>query len=407
MSRIRFGSIAVFAGLVGCSTPAGIPFHAEEALLDSFEWDSGLVPEGSPAQVRVAVRGGGGITVDATGNASGDTLTAIPGSGALQSDGSLVLEVHAKVDVASIHFDGLVEEVSYEIPAQRAAFDPFLLDGESTTLETTLPAGELLRAPIPSIPGSTLVLSIEGGTLTTEFAGTCASARAGYAEYLGRATIGGTVSLSATIEIEVPFVGSESFGPFAIEVPIPPITRDVDLGLFEVSGARVESGPSPCSDVPDDGGGVLGDGAVVPSSDGGVPFDGDVRPGDGGVRECIGEIEAPVGQACDYATAECLSDAGTPEQGQACFDADGAPELCADCLRDEFQSCATAERCGAAHQTYGCCARDHCATLTGDRFYSCLDAFCVDQRDTLSACLSDVSDAGVCPVTALCFRAPR
>lgn len=407
MLALRVGIVVIVAGLIGCSEPSGIPFHGEEALLDSFEWDSGLVPAGSPAQVRVAVRGGGGITVDATGSAAGDTLTASPGSGVLQSGGSLVLEVHAKVDVASIQFDGVVQEVGYEIPVQSAMFDPFLLDGQSTTLESTLAPGELIRAPIPSVPGSTLVLSIEGGTLTTEFAGTCAKARAGYAHYLGRASIGGTVSLSATIEIEVPIVGSRSFGPFAIEVPIPAIQRDIDLGLFEVSGMRVTSGPSPCTDAPGDGG-VIVDGAVIPSRDGGVPPDGAVIPtGDGGIRECYVPIEAPVGQACDYATFECFEEAPTADEGMACVEADSAPELCLDCLQTEQLSCATATDgpCHAPFQAFGCCEQDHCGELDDDDWVPCVEEFCGDELDAVNACLAVQSEA--CPNTEHCFRAPR
>lgn len=394
----------------GDSSPGGpggaIPFHGEAQLLSGFEWDSGYLPEGSAAQIRVNVHGGGGVTVDARGNASGDSLAPVAGSGRLSAEGSVMLEVHAKVDVATIHYEGVVQEVGYTIPVAESGFEPFLI-GSTASLESTLPAEEILRAPIPSVPGSTFILSVTGGMVTTTFGGTCASARGGYAQYLGRATITGTLMLAGTIEIEVPFAGTQTFGPFDVEVPIPAIERDVDLGLFQIaSGMRVESGPSPCMGG-GDGGVVRGDGSV--RRDGGVSGDGGfVRLdgsaiGDGGLRLCAVPRDPPAtGELCDNDTLVCLMAATTSEEADACFAGDGAPVACRACIEDELFSCMNRE-CAAEFQTYACCAVDRgCTDLEGDRFVSCVEAFCIDQFNAYGDC----GRASPCGTTNFCFRAP-
>ena len=404
MSKDRSSVVALtFLILGGCTEVGGsssqIPFHADADLLSAFEWDSGFLPEASAAQVRVVARGSGGSAIDARATADGSVLTPTAGSGQLAVGGGLTLEVHAKVDVGSIHYEGVVQEVGYEVPAASVAFDPFMLEGLSTTATSALPEGELLRAPIPSVPGSTLVLSIVGGEVQSTFAGACAASGGGLAHYLGSVTMSGTVELAATVEIEVPIVGSRSFGPFAITVPIPALEREVDLGLFEVSsGTRLESGPSPCDPSTQADGGIIGgaDGSVA-TRDGAVP------PGtDAGTRVCAAPLMRTTGELCDYATRECVEGAIDNDEFNACMAADAAPTACEECIVREVQSC-WSQQCPAAYQTYACCVLDRCSTLEGDRRSSCIDAFCVDERDAFRAC----SRTTTCDITEHCFRRPR
>lgn len=278
---------SVLASL-GCSG-GELAFHGEGDVLGAFEHDTGLQPGGSPVQVRALARGHGTVSVDARATAAGSALTAVPASGSMHSSGGLSIEIYARIDTLGIEYDGLVHTVEYQLPAEGATFDPFLLaPGESAATSTTLPEAELARVPIPSAPGATLVLGIAGGTVETAFTGTCAAVDAGRAHYRGRLTTTGTIDLSATVEISVPVVGSRSFGPFALGVPIPAIEHELDLGVLDIaSGARVDGGPAPCDAAP-------------PAGDGGIgPADASIRPGDAGVLHGDADTGARDGSILD------------------------------------------------------------------------------------------------------------
>ena len=92
----KVGCIAA-AMATGCDGGGGIAFHGEETFLESLNQDTGFVPSGSPAQVRVVASGGGSVTVDARGTSDGSTLEPTPGSGRLAAEGSLGFEVSVRV----------------------------------------------------------------------------------------------------------------------------------------------------------------------------------------------------------------------------------------------------------------------------------------------------------------------
>lgn len=73
--------------------------------------------------------------------------------------------------------------------------------------------------PVPSGPGATLLVELTGGEVITTFRGGCARGEGGVGQYTGQTAITGHVNLAGTIEIEIPIVGSESFGPFEVAVP--------------------------------------------------------------------------------------------------------------------------------------------------------------------------------------------
>ena len=286
--------VLVGTALAACSsTPGGLEFRGEDEPLGAFEHDTGLLPGGSPVQVRAVARGRGQVVVVARGESAGEALTPVAGSGSIQASGGLDLEIHAHVDVSGIRYDGPVHTQAYELPVGSATFDPFLVgEGESVEVQSALPEAELARVPIPSVPGSTLVLGVAGGTVTTRYHGTCAAVSGGRAEYLGALTIAGTVDLSATVEIEPPFGETLTFGPFALSVPIPDIARELDLGTIELaSGARVEDGHSPCHDGP------VGQDGSVADRDGSVADDGGTTPADGSVGPADGSTDGTDGGA--------------------------------------------------------------------------------------------------------------
>jgi hypothetical protein len=127
-----------------------------------------------------------------------------------------------------------------------------------------LPAQELASLPLASVPGGTLVLSIQGGTLTTRFSGVCASAADGMAQYTGRVTTGGNLELGAMVRFEVPLVGTQEFGPIVIPVDIPALEAAMDLGTLDADGKPMDAA-GPCS----------GDKGNDPDGDGDGDGDGD------------------------------------------------------------------------------------------------------------------------------------
>lgn len=265
--------IATGFSLFACSGTGGdgggtIRFEGEQPLLPDFEQDTGYLPATSPVQVRALARAEGAVAVLAEGVFDDARLQPVAGSGTLDTGASFALELYANIDVSGIKYEGLVESLAYEIPAATATFDPFLLDGEATAM-TTLPAKELAQIPIPSVPGGTLIVSVTGGSMTTSFAGTCATARDGMAQFVGRAVTSGAIDLDALVSIEVPVVGTKEFGPFALTVTIPAIEIAMNLGTYDAAGNLMDVA-GPCVD-----GGGPGDGGTT-----GTPDAGTTDPGD-------------------------------------------------------------------------------------------------------------------------------
>jgi len=213
---------------------AEIEFSGEQPFLPGFDFDSGWLPDGSPVAVRSTVTAGGGVTVTARAMTDGETLTPIAGTGALAVEGSLALEVSARIDTSGIMYEGIVDSFEYGIDPVNETFDPFALDA-TVMASSTLPAAVLGEVPIPSVPGATLVIEVTGGNIDTMFQGTCAEAQGGFGQFAGTLTMQGTVACAATVQIEIPIVGTESFGPFAFDVPIPPIETAIDLGTLSLA----------------------------------------------------------------------------------------------------------------------------------------------------------------------------
>ena len=173
------------------------------------------------------------------------------------------------------------------------------------------------------MPGTTLIIDVTGGTITTVFSGVCAEASGGAGQYVGRTTTTGVVELDGTIEIEIPIVGTETFGPFSFSVPIPELTSALDLGVRSLQTAEAIDGPGPC----DDGVAATGDGAddgtPAPDSmdDGSTPAtDGadDTGTADDGATDTDPSTDDDAAASTDEDTDEGSSD-GT-DTGGMCLD---------------------------------------------------------------------------------------
>lgn len=324
--------LLVLLPLTACSgddaAGGALAFRGEEAFLQGIDYDTGLVPDDSPAQVRIVATGSGGVAVTARGTANGGVLTAVPGSGSVEISGMIGLRVFAKIDASGITFDDMVHETSYAIPVTATAFEPFLVGASPAEARADLPPTELARVPIPSVPGGTLVLNLTGGFVSARFQGTCATAVAGEAQYLGSLALAGELELAATIEIEVPIVGTQTFGPLETAVPIPALDRELDLGTVAIgSGVRSDSTRSLCDVVP------RADGSV-PGSDGGTRRDGGSVRHDGGSSSCepgYDDCDGNSANGCET-RLDTLTDCGAC--GAACPDVPNASGACGgiDCV---------------------------------------------------------------------------
>lgn len=256
-----------------------IEFSGEQAFLPGFAFDSGFTPDASPVAVRATVTSGGGVTVTARATSDGTTLEPVAGTGSLAVEGSLELEVSARIDTAGIAYEGVVDRFEYGLEPVSEAFDPFALE-EAVLASSVLPATELAAVPIPSVPGATLVIDVTGGEIETAFAGKCATTRDGYGQFTGVVTTQGTVECAATVEIEIPVVGTETFGPFAFEVPIPAVESELDLGTRSLANGEAATAMGIC----DDAGTTSGDTGSddVADDTGGGDAQGDDTAGTGG-----------------------------------------------------------------------------------------------------------------------------
>ncbi len=312
----RNALLAPFAAALALSCaapPAPLQFEGEVPFLPGFQKDTGLQPAGSPAQVRVLVKSGGGMKYSAKATASGELLTPEPGSGTANLDGKLSLEVYVNVDYQGVKGGGLVKTLSYGIEPSSATFEPFLLDSE-VSLKSAIPKQELGRFPT-SVPGTTVIISVEGGELTTRFQGTCAQALDGVAQYWGEALTGGTLKLGASVEVNLGFT-TKTFGPFALPVEIPGLSAKIDLGARSVrDGSPVTTDAGPCTapgavQPRGDGGSSAGKdaGSSQPggTADGGRADDGGSATADGGaVPDWLAEGEEPLLAANCRAEVRC------------------------------------------------------------------------------------------------------
>jgi len=380
-------------GSDGGSGPVTLEFRAEHDLLGSFEQDSGFVPEGAPAAIRVVATANAGLVAAAQAIASGDVLTPVEGSGTLSMDAGFSLEISARIDASGIEYEGVVETFEYGIDPAMTTFEPFAL-GESVTLSSPLPPGELARVPIPSVPGATLVVDIASGELDTTYSGVCATTMDGLAQYTAEAVIEGTLGLEGTIEVEIPIIGTETFGPFAVDIPIPATTAALDLGTLSTADGMPAMG-SPCAgssgDTDADPTGVSTDPTGAdptgsdpsgdePSGDGSTSGDPTGDPSAGSTSGDPSGEDASTGADTCGESADCAADEECVDGAcmavpSACFDgtdcsACPGSQSCFGCEQYDGNACGDAV--AACFDDLDCASLVECANTCTDQ--TCLDA---------------------------------
>ncbi|MBV1858950.1 MAG: hypothetical protein KUG77_11105 [Nannocystaceae bacterium] len=388
-------------GSTAAPEPVTLDFQGERDLLDGFEQDSGFLPAGSPAAIRVVAGATASLAATAQATAVGDTLTPVAGTGSLAMEAGLSLEVSARIDAAGVEYEGVVETFEYAIEPAMTSFEPFSI-GETVTLQSALPPGELARVPVPSVPGATLVLDIAGGQVNAAYSGVCATAMGGVAQYTAEAVIDGTIAIEGTIELEI-LVLSETFGPFSIEVPIPATTTTLDLGTFSTADGTAADG-SPCDGVSGDtdavspmtvggstgistttsgstageettnadstmGGGSTGEETSSPET--GSSSTGCDAPG-GCEGECVDDFDCVVDDAC--VDNECVP---LPAECVSSLDCDACPtsQSCSFCVQTDDNACGDVANL--------CFFDDDCLTLV-DCVNQCDDQPCADVCGAMS-----------------------
>lgn len=397
-----------------------LDFRAEKDLLDGFQQDSGFLPQASPAAIRVVAGATAGLVATAQATATGDTLAPVAGTGSLAMEAELSLEVSARIDAVGVEYEGVVETFAYGIEPAMTSFDPFSI-GETVMLQSALPPGELARVPIPAVPGATLVIDIAGGQVNAAYSGVCAVAMGGVAQYTAEAVIDGTIALEGTIELEL-LVVSETFGPFAIEVPIPATTTALDLGTLSTSDGTPAAG-SPCDAMGADTDGVDPMATSGNPTTGGTtmvdPTNADSTSADSTNADSTGEETSgpetgSSSTGCEMpggCGTQCMDDTSCPE-GDVCVNALCVPEPseCSDGLDcsvcPSVQSCAacvqfTGNACGDAVDSClledGCLELIECTNLCDDQACvdTCGEAATIESIELFNALLVCINDACV------------
>lgn len=352
--------------------PRLVTFHGEQAPFAGFGYDTGLQPMDSLVQVRFMLAAAGGLTLDARAlSTSAEAVAGLKGSGRFALDGRITVQATLKVDLPAYQYEGPIEgapDLNVVLQGEQT-FDPFLVGG-GVDLTVAVPETELAAIPLEAATGIPGTLHVKAsGTIRSRFAGECAATSAAGVAYLGTTTTGGPLVLSGTVDIEIPLVGTQTYGPFVMpEIQVGPFVLPLDLGVQspgeaasggeagEAAQAGVCGGGVPDGGVGGQGGGGAGGGGlggrpVGGGSDGGSgggsggsPIGGDpVGGGSGGAGSGGGGGggqggEPPpadpslVGQACDTCP------------GNPCFDT-GAAGLCSfECTQD-MGACAPDDAC--------------------------------------------------------------
>ena len=247
--------------VAACSSAAGgsgsEAIHAEVEPFTGFSYDSGQLPTGSPVTVDFAAKADGKITLDAPDGS--------PNAGTFAIDGEIALTGLATSTLPGASYSGPImgaPDLSIQI-AGSASFTA-MATGQAATVTATIPQSQLMTLPlatmlgIPAVTGN-LTLTLAGGTVTSQFTGTCASD----GHFAGTLVTSGTVMLGGSLDVAVPLAGDMTFDLGTMTMTIPKVTTNL---VFATPDDPMATG---CSNGDGSGGGGGGGGGNGSGSAGG------------------------------------------------------------------------------------------------------------------------------------------
>lgn len=226
-----------------------IEFQAEEPLYVEEDVETGDVELGPGASVGLRVRATADYHVVATAEVVAGELVPDADGGQIQLSGHFEIVPNVELDLASGTASGAVESFEHDFRTDRARFEPFAV-GESISLELSMPENKAERRALASIPfvAVELVLDPAPGRFDVTYEGVCLHEEGDAVQYTGRISIDPDIRYAATIEIAVPFAGTQTFGPVEIPVDLPPLeAQAIDLGTYSLTSRRAVEGVEPCA----------------------------------------------------------------------------------------------------------------------------------------------------------------
>ncbi len=314
--------------------PVEITLAGESELFPSLEYSTGLQPAGALVQASFTVSAKGvsalGAKALASGSEASPTLSGVPNSGTFALAGGFALIGQLVVDIDGLpSYDGPIPGIeNVEIPiVGEAQFSPFSI-GTPVSVRADVPPADLPGIPLPGgIPGQLVIAVADGSFVELELTGSCAGIGAGEARYTGTIKRGGVLVLAPRVEVDVPFIGTQTFD-------IPSISVDLALGEngIAATGAVTSFGEKPAQgdhvtgscNGGGEGGANAGGGAAGGEAGGAADPNGG-SPGTGGApaSTCL------VGPDCtnpDPMTCSCM---GCDPNG--CWDPMATPPIVSDC----------------------------------------------------------------------------
>ena len=358
-ARALCAPLFFWLALAGCTDDnpdaAELQFSGQQQALPGFSHDTGYQPSGSPIQVRLVLSADGKLSASAQGSISDTALLGTAGSGLYSLSSRVKVKVYLKLFVAGKKYEGPLAgapdvELSF---GQSQKFDPFLLGGKAQ-LRATVPETRLatinLAGALSAIPGVKGDLVISGsGVIDSTFSGVCATVQGDLAQYTGKTSTSGTLTLEPSVVLNMPLGVSKKLDAFPIKVPIPAVVAAMDLGTRSISGGT--AGRGPCSGSVVDGGRPDGKQPADGAADSGPPpVDGaaDSLPTDG----------PPPEQSCVT---------GTPDNCAHCGDKCGGPDDTATKRVCESGSCTI--HCKGQYYDVNGVTKDGCETLDTNAAY--------------------------------------
>lgn len=258
-----------------------LTLEGEAELFPALEYTTGLQPTGSPVQASFTVSavGKSKLTGDAiaSGSESDPTLSGVPDSGTFSIDGGFALVGELKIDIDGLpSYDGPIpgiENVDIAI-AGEAKLSPFSI-GKAAAARADVPATDLPGIPLPGgIPGQLVIAVAEGSFVELTLSPSCAGIDGEEARWGGRVARAGVLVLAPRVEVEVPFVGTQSFD-------IPAVSVDLALGESEIAATgKIQGfGEKPARGDHVNGSCATGEGG---NGAGGQSLDGGAPPSSGG-----------------------------------------------------------------------------------------------------------------------------